>query len=53
MAADALGPVMQMLVAARFKFIVLDGETMRYRKARIRHYRFETKLILEDYPDDD
>lgn len=52
MAADALGPVMQMLVAGRFRYIVLDGETMRYRKARIRHYRFETQLNLEDHPDD-
>lgn len=52
MASDALDPVMQMMVAGRFKFIVLEGEKMRYRKPRIRHYRFETQLNLEEYPDD-
>ncbi|MBK3665079.1 hypothetical protein JJE66_28085 [Bradyrhizobium diazoefficiens] len=52
MSADALGPVMQMLVAGRFKYIVLDGERLRYRKARIRNYRFETQIALDEYPDD-
>ncbi|MGW1425759.1 hypothetical protein ACWAT4_37155 [Bradyrhizobium manausense] len=52
MAADALGPVMQMLVAGRFKYIVLDGEPLRYRKARIRHFRFETRIELDEYPDE-
>ncbi|MCC8978308.1 hypothetical protein [Bradyrhizobium acaciae] len=51
MAADALGPVMQMLIGGRFKFIILDGESMNYRKARIRHYRFEPRMELDDYPD--
>jgi hypothetical protein len=51
MAADAIGPVMQVLLAGRLKYIVLDGETVRYRKARIRHYRFEPRIELEDYPD--
>jgi hypothetical protein len=52
MASDALVPVMRMLVAGRFRYIVLDGETMRYRKARIRRYRFETQIALDEYPDD-
>ncbi|QOZ24128.1 hypothetical protein [Bradyrhizobium sp. CCBAU 51753] len=52
MAIDALDLVMRMLLAARFKYLILDGEAMRYRKARIRHYRFETKVNLEEYPDD-
>lgn len=52
MAIDALHSVMLMLFAGRFKYLVLDGEAMRYRKARIRHYRFETKLDVADYPDD-
>ncbi|MHC2435304.1 hypothetical protein [Bradyrhizobium sp. USDA 4451] len=51
MTADALGPLMQMLLAGRFRFLVLDGATMRYGKARIRHYRFEERIILEEYPD--
>ncbi|SCB55091.1 hypothetical protein GA0061098_103466 [Bradyrhizobium shewense] len=52
MAIDALDSVMRMLLAGRFKYLVLDGKAMRYRKARIRHYRFETKLDLADYPDE-
>lgn len=51
MTADVLGPVMQMLLAGRFRFLVLDGASMCYGKARIRHYRFEEKIELEDYPD--
>jgi hypothetical protein len=51
MAADALGIVTQMLLVERLKYIILDGEAMRYRKARIRHYRFEPRIELEDYWD--
>ncbi|MET4175919.1 hypothetical protein ABIB99_007035 [Bradyrhizobium sp. LA6.1] len=50
MTADALGPVMQMLLAGRFRFLVLEGVTMRYGKFRIRHYRFEEKLDLDAAP---
>jgi hypothetical protein len=32
MATDALGLVMQMLIAGRFKYLVLYGEPMRYRQ---------------------
>ncbi|MGY8666169.1 hypothetical protein Q3C01_27990 [Bradyrhizobium sp. UFLA05-109] len=51
MTADVLGPLMQMLLAGRLRFLVLDGMTMRYGKARIRHYRFEESIVLEEYPD--
>jgi hypothetical protein len=51
MPIDALGPVMQMLLADRFKYVELDGESMRYRKALIRHYELMTELNVEDYPD--
>jgi hypothetical protein len=53
MAADALGPVMQMLIADRLKYVVLDGERMRWRKALIRHYEIMTQVTVEDYPDGD
>jgi hypothetical protein len=33
MAADALEPVMQMLLADHVKYVVMHGESMRYRKA--------------------
>jgi hypothetical protein len=52
MAIDALDSVMRMLLAGRFKYLVLDGEAMRYRKAHIRHSRFETQIDPADYPDD-
>jgi hypothetical protein len=53
MPADALGPVMQMLLGDRFKYVLLDGEPMRYRKALIRHYEFTEHHKEEDYPPDD
>lgn len=52
MATYALGLVIQMLIAGRFKFIVLYGDPMRYRQARIRSYHFETQLNPDDYPDE-
>ena len=51
MPTDALGPVMQMLLADRFKYVELDGKPMRYRKALIRLYDLVTALNVEDYPD--
>lgn len=54
MMANALGPVMRrMLIADRLKYVVLDGERMRWRKAVIRHYEITTECNEEDYPDDD
>jgi hypothetical protein len=50
MAADALEPVMQMLLADRVKYVVMDGEPMRYRKALIRHYQLVSQLDPEEYP---
>ncbi len=52
MPSDALGLVLQMLLAGRFKYLLLDGEPMRYRKALIRHYYFTAQYSDEDYPDD-
>jgi hypothetical protein len=51
MAADALEPVMQMLLADRVKYVVMHGESMRYRKALIRHYQLVSQLDPEEYPD--
>jgi len=51
MATAALDPVMQMLIAGRLKYVVLDGEPMRYRQALIRHYQLVSHLDSEDYPD--
>jgi hypothetical protein len=51
MAADALDPVMQMLLADRVNYVVMHGESMRYRKALIRHYQLVSQLDPEEYPD--
>ena len=52
MATEALDAVMRMLLAGRLKYVVLDGEAMRYRQALIRHYQLVTQLDPEDYPDE-
>ena len=53
MALDVLGPVLQMLIAGRYKYLLMDGEPMRDRKAVIRHYYFAAKHDEADYPDDE
>jgi hypothetical protein len=52
MARDALGLVLQMLIAGRFKYLVMYGEPMRYGKTHISSYHFNAVLDPEDYPDD-
>ena len=51
MMSDALGPVMQMLIADRTKFVVMNGEPMRYRKALLHGYSLDSHFEPEDYPD--
>jgi hypothetical protein len=41
MPADALEPVLVLLSADRVKFVVLDGDPLRHRRALIGHYRLE------------
>jgi hypothetical protein len=53
MPTDALGPVLQMLLAGRFKCVLMDGEAMRWRKALIRNYRLTAEHDEADYPDDE
>jgi hypothetical protein len=50
MPEDALAPILQMLVAEKFRFIDLHGERMRYRSATIRSYRLEMNIDEEDMP---
>lgn len=50
MAADALVPVMKMLLADRVKYI-MHGQPMRYRKVLIRHHQLVSQLDPEEYPD--
>lgn len=53
MPADALVPVLQMLIAGRFKYVLMDGEPMRYRQALICHYTLTEVHDEAEYPDDE
>jgi hypothetical protein len=53
MAADALEPVIQMLLVDRVKYVVMHGEPMRYHKALIRHYQLVRQVDPEEYPEGD
>ncbi|MDH2356786.1 hypothetical protein QCM80_40160 [Bradyrhizobium sp. SSUT112] len=47
---DALTPMLQMLIAARFKIILMRGIRFRHRSAKLRSLRLETKLTEDDVP---
>lgn len=46
--SDALGPVLQMLIAGRMKFVVMRGSKVRYRSTRLHSYSLATKLDEDD-----
>jgi hypothetical protein len=48
--ADALAPVVTVLTAGRLKYVVLDGEPLRHRRALIRRYRLEMSYEDEELP---
>lgn len=50
MPADALAPVLQMLIGERFKYVVLHGDKPRYGHGLIRSYRFEMQMSEDDLP---
>ena len=41
---------MQILIAERTKFVDMDGEGMRYRKALLRGYSLDSHFEPGDYP---
>jgi hypothetical protein len=47
-----LGPILQMLICGRLKFVVMRGTKFRYRGARLISYRLDTKLEEDDMPMD-
>ena len=53
MPIDVLGQILQMLLAGPFKYVLMDGEHMRYRKALIRHYELTAQHNEADYPEDE
>ena len=52
MPTDALDLVIQMLIGERYKYALLYGERLRYRKALIRYYHFSGEYDDEEYPDE-
>lgn len=53
MPADALTDVLQMLIAGRFRYVVLDGTKLRYRQGEVRSIRLEMKMEEDDLPHED
>ncbi|MGY3356290.1 hypothetical protein ACVWZK_002953 [Bradyrhizobium sp. GM0.4] len=47
---DALTPILQMLIAERFKFVLMRGTRFRHRSAKLNSLRLETKLTEDDAP---
>ena len=50
MPADALAPVLQMLIAGKFRYVVMNGGKPHYRQGSIRSYRFEMTVSDDDLP---
>jgi len=48
--SDALVPILQMLTAERFKFVVMRGSKLRYRSARLHSFSLAAALGGDDLP---
>lgn len=49
--ADALGPVLQMLIAGKYKYLFFEAEKSFRGEASIRHYRFSGTMGEDELPD--
>lgn len=47
---DSLTPILQILVAGRFKFVDLGGTKLRYRQGLVRSFRLEPHIDEDDMP---
>lgn len=45
---DALTPILQMLIAGKFRFVLMRGTRFRHRNAKLNRLRIETKLTEDD-----
>jgi hypothetical protein len=50
--SDVVGPMLQMLICGRLKFVVMRGAKFRNGSARLISYRLATKLEEDDMPAD-
>jgi hypothetical protein len=51
--SDALTPILQMLIAERFKFVVLRGSKFRYRSVRLVSFRLASALGEDELQSED
>jgi hypothetical protein len=51
--ADALPTLLTMLIAEKFKYVVLHGSALRYRQTDLQSLRFEMQIDEEDLPDEE
>jgi len=50
--ADSLPSLLPMLIAEKFKYVVLHGSLLRYRQTDLRSFHFEMRIDDEDLPDE-
>jgi hypothetical protein len=48
---DALPPILQMMIADRFKFVVAHGTRFSHRRATLNGFWLEMKLDPDDLPE--
>jgi len=50
MPADALDPVLQMMITGRMRYVVMNGTPFHYREVLVDHYRVDSTYNPEDLP---
>jgi hypothetical protein len=53
MPADALEPILQMFIAGRMRYVVMNGTPFHYREALVEHYSVESNYDPDDLPPDE
>lgn len=49
MPLNALPPILQMLIAGQFRYVVLNGDAPRYGQAAVRTFRMERVITEDDF----
>jgi len=47
---DSLTPILQVLIADRFRFVDLGGARLRHRQALVSSFSLETHIDVDDMP---
>lgn len=51
--ADALVPILQMLTADRFRYVLMNGTKLRYRQGTLQSFGLDETLDEDDLPPED